>query len=482
VQARERADVGLRETLSEINRDDEGRHRVVPFQVVIPDIGEVVCTDILRVVPYRRITCLGLAGSQRIIIKFSFARHGARRHFTRSEQGCRAFIEKSILAPAVLFSGELAGQGVYALVFEYLEDGVALNRMLEDITSAQEREALLDELMATIALHHAGGLIQEDLHLGNFMVKQGRIYSIDGDHVKRRDLPVERMPSIRNLAYLLANHPTVFGSGIDARIMTYALRRGWTFSDREVKQLKDELWRIRRRKLSKYLSRVYRIREPLGAHSRRGVHVVYDRRLPDVSLPDIMEASRSALRKNQQRSPAGYSSVSIRGKDMLIWSSPGFGPRMLRWFWPAGRVWKNALMLGRLGMETPQVVALVARRKGVLLWDCSVFFKPIEGRTLSDFFTSGSVPGQDKERIAEGLADALSVLRSMGIFFRPLSPDEILVSKGHIVFLGLHALRHPLLGRRQKQSRALLSFLSQWQDSPGVMSLLEDRFRQRFLI
>jgi len=472
----------LREVLSGISQDHVRQQTQVSFPVEIPGIGEVLCSRVFRVIVGKRIVCLGQAGAGKMIVKLYLARHGARRHWRRSEKGCKAFVEKGIPAPGVLFSGYLPEHGVYALVLEYLEGGTRVDRALVAIHDNADRGAVLDALMAALAHHHARGILQQDLHLGNFMIREGGIYSLDGDQVRALSRPVGRKGSFRNLARLLASLSTVSGPARDARITAYAGARGWEISGRETRWIEKEARRIRDRKLGEYLDKVYRSKDPFVARSDKEGFSVHDRRHEDVSLSAILEAAGQLSRARRAADVPGYSRVLVNGKDMLVCSSTGLGPLLLRRFWPAARVWKNALMLGRLGVETLQPVALVGRRKGLLQWDCSVFFKPAPGITLKELMASGSLSQQDTEQLAENLAGAFSLLGGTGVVMGRVDPEEFLVSGDRIVILGLDAAQRGCPGGRLRQSRALRAFLSQSGVSPAVRKIFIDQFTDRGLI
>jgi tRNA A-37 threonylcarbamoyl transferase component Bud32 len=472
----------LRDMLAEISQDYVRQRKPVSIQVRVPGIGEVICTKVFRVISSKRIVCLGQADVRRFIIKLYYAKRGAHRSWKRSDRGCRAFIERGISAPGVLFSGQLPLYEIYALVLEYLEDGTRVDRALEAVGNSKERTAILDALMAALARHHASGILQQDLHLGNFLIKDGCIYSLDGDQVTCSRQPIGRMGSLMNLTHLLANLPTSFNPDIDARVMAYASERGWNISEKEVRMIKGEVRRIRRRNLSDYLGKVYRTKDPFLACSESRSFSIYDRRHVDMNFSEILEASRHALHGKEKPHASGYSLVRVGVENMLVWSSKGFGPFILRRLWGASRIWKNALMLNRLGVETPRPIALLGRNKGIFRWECSIFFKPIEGMTLKDLFSSGSISGKNKERVAESIADACSVMNDMGIFIDRINPEEIIVSGDHVIFLGLDAIQKPLFGTRLKQSRLLRRFLSQWQDMPHIKKVLMEQFERRNLV
>ena len=90
------------------------------------------------------------------------------------------------------------------------------------------------------------------------MIKDGVIYSLDGDQVVNRRGPVGRKRSLTNLALLLANLPVYVAFGLDTWIDAYARERNWSISDDDRADLKNMALRIRRKNLSQYLRKVLR--------------------------------------------------------------------------------------------------------------------------------------------------------------------------------------------------------------------------------
>ena len=116
----------MRDKLSRFTSEYVTKHIPASIRLTVPGLGEVTCADVLHVVPLKRITCTGEAHGMHLIVKIFHARHGARRHWRRSYLGCRYFVEKDILAPAILYSGYLPQHGIYVLIFEYIEGGTGL--------------------------------------------------------------------------------------------------------------------------------------------------------------------------------------------------------------------------------------------------------------------------------------------------------------------------------------------------------------------
>jgi tRNA A-37 threonylcarbamoyl transferase component Bud32 len=467
--------------LNRINQDYVRNEIPISLVVRVPGVGEITCSEVFRSIQGKRLVCLGETHGSKVIVKLYFSAMRARANWKRSHKGCSSFIEKHIPAPGILFSGFVPEYGFYAMVFEYLTDAVRIDSALETCRDTLHQSHVLDSLMNFLAGLHEQGLLQNDLHLGNFMIKGECIYALDGDQITARKGPVGKGTSLRNLARLLANIPTNYNTYIETMITSYLNMRGWEASDEEMRKINDEIRKARWEFLSEYLSKINRTRDPFLSSSGARYFSVFDRHHTDVEYPDILEAAERRTLKKENSGVPMYSLVPVGTKNMLVWSSASFGPLILRRFWVASRVWKNALMLRRLCIGAPHPVAIVFQCRGMMSWNCFVFFKPLEGVNLKDLFTSDSASGEDKEIAAAGLADALALMNGMGIFMGRISPEEIFISGNHVIFLGLDGIDVPGFGSLQRQPAVFRSFLSQWQDMPEIKDIFMEQFRKRKL-
>jgi hypothetical protein len=469
----------LRDVLNRFTQDFVRERRPASFQLMIPGIGEVDCTEVFRVISSKRIICLGRTGTRPVIVKIYFANPGAHRHWKRSHRGCSAFLKRGIPAPGILFSGHIPDYGIYVIVFEYLTDAVRVDSALEACPDIHQVERILDALMAFLGSCHEQGILQNDLHLGNFMIKNEMLYALDGDQVKIYRGAIGPKKSLSNLARLLANLPPAYNGGMEDRIMAYVKKRGWFIKDREMVRVKRETRKIRQGILSEYLRKTNKTRDPFLTRWDARFFSVYDRHHFDVVYEEILDTSRHLRHGEGNRLASGYSLIPVGDKEMLAWSSTGYGPRILRRFWSASRIWKNALMLRRIGVETPIPVTLVGRCRNIFRWDCAVFFKPVEGMNLKDFFHSENVASDIKGCIAEALADAYTRMEAFGIIAGRINPEGIIISGLKVVFHDLEIFNRPAFSIWSTQEGRLERFLSYFAHIPGLTELLTEHLKNR---
>ena len=84
-------ETSLRDVLAEITQDYVRQQKPASFHITIPGIGEIVCTEVFRVIFSKRIVCLGQENERYFIVKLYFAKHGAIRHWKRSAERLEGF-------------------------------------------------------------------------------------------------------------------------------------------------------------------------------------------------------------------------------------------------------------------------------------------------------------------------------------------------------------------------------------------------------
>ena len=144
--------------------------------------GKVVeCGQTLRSLPDRRQVFAGQFGGRPVIVKVFLDRRRGPVHFRRELDGLHAFHNAGIAAPEVLYAGSDA-QGRPVIVVARIGNAVALAALWQE-AEPDLRRKLMQRMMDLLARHHAAGICQTDLHLDNFLVADGLIYSLDGDGV-----------------------------------------------------------------------------------------------------------------------------------------------------------------------------------------------------------------------------------------------------------------------------------------------------------
>lgn len=267
---------------------DIGREPSLPFRFDA-DFGDggrrVVCTDLLRVQPGRRLVArarLGGASSDDaspagdVIVKAFFGRRG-KRDCRRERRGHQVLESTGVAVPRLQGAGR--GAGAHLLAFEPIDAARAPGM------------ADLPAVVSVLARLHAVGVRQRDLHLGNFIVGTGAVYAVDGGGARRQRMG--RRGCFRDVARLLAGVSTEWDAA-DA-VDTYAKVRGWTLSPRERGQIDYLLAAARRREAVRLARKCIRDCTPFAVHADAGGLTATARDDPDPELKAVFDDPERAI-------------------------------------------------------------------------------------------------------------------------------------------------------------------------------------------
>ncbi len=103
-------------------------------------------------------------------------------------KGINAVANAGIKTPALLLQGNLQQGDIPVLVFQRIMPALNPHEVFDMAETDEKRSELLKRIAVVIAEQHEAGLKQKDLHLGNFLLSDNDIYTIDGDTVDTRQM------------------------------------------------------------------------------------------------------------------------------------------------------------------------------------------------------------------------------------------------------------------------------------------------------
>lgn len=408
------ADIPMLQT-PELRR--QGRGPAVPFQVRGDDGEAIVVVRLLRVLPGKRIVGEARWRDRRVLAKLFVARRNSR-HWERERQGMSLLREAGLATPEALGSGRLAGGGHFLLT-EFL-DG---SRTLAERWSAADNLApgapqaldILQPAFALLGRLHAAGLVQCDLHLGNFLECRDELYLIDGDGVDRvaKGSAALAQQTLDNLALLVAQLPLAWESCIDVLVTAYKSEQTRLRPDRETLLLAVE--RARSQRLAHFLAKTLRDCSQFAVRSTTSLFSAVVRERKDALTP-LLEYPDGVIAKGQVLKDGNTCTVvriEAGGQDLVVkrYNLKSFRHALSR-FWRPSRAWHSWVAGHRLafyGIATPAPLAMLEERVG-----------PIRRRA---FLVTELCPGEsllqrlspDREPDA---AEAAAILELFGALFR----------------------------------------------------------------
>lgn len=424
---------------------DAGRQPATPFRVSLADGSEVVVSRLLRVLPGKRIVGEGEWQGLHALVKL-FVADASARHWQQEKAGVEALQRAGIPTPELLAATPLSAGG-HVLLTAYLD---AAQSLAEDWLAVADFPAgdvaALDVLCPAcraLGAMHAAGLVQQDLHLGNFLRCAGQLFVIDGDAVRvvASGQPLDERSATRNLGLLLAQLPIVWDGIWDALLDAYRDGGG---RPPATARLKDDVARARAWRLADFLGKTLRDCTLFAVRrsASRFTAVVrgeVDRLAPLLASPDDAIARGDLLKGGRTCTVA---QVELAGLTLVI---KRYNLKNLLHFlercWRPSRAWhswREGHRLHFLGISTPAPLALIEERVGPLRRRAFLVCEYCPGRSLLELLSPDREPDDD---VARAIVSLFSSLYALRISHGDLKATNLLVHDGKLFVIDLDAVR-----------------------------------------
>lgn len=458
-----------------------GRQPDLPFRLRLSSGESLTMHRLLRVLPGKRLVGEADVDGRRVLAKVFVGRR-SRQHWQEEEAGLAALRQAGVPTPEVLAAAPLPA-GAYLLLTDFLAPAESLAeswaRLAELPAGDEAALELLAPALALLARLHAAGLIQEDLHFGNFLRCADTLFLVDGDAVRvvtgGQPLPPARADA--NLAIFLAQLPPAWDDHLDRLLPAYAAgsehaeASGRWFAARR-SALLAEIAAVRAWRLNDFLAKS--VREcTLFAVERRVdrfsavVRRHAERLKPVLADPDGVLAGGTILKDG---GTVTIARVQFGTDELLIkrYNLKGFAHACGRLWRPsrAWHSWRAAHCLQFLGFHTPAPLALIEERYGPLRRRAWLITEFCPGPNLYTHLSSAQEPPPVE---ASALVALFAGLHAQRISHGDLKAMNLLWDDGRIALIDLDALaRHRTAAtyrRAWRRDRARL--LRNWPpDSP----------------
>ncbi len=347
-----------------------GRTPALPMRIAL-GADELLVEQWLRVLPGQRYVARAQWRGSSVLAKLLVGDR-ARRHFDREFAGAQLLAAQQLTTPVLLEKSFDEGNGGW-LLFEFLDGANSLHDawlgVARQVPLSDAQQAVLGSALAEIAHLHAKGLWQSDLHLGNLMRHDQRLYLIDGGGIRaeKPGQPLSRERVLENLALFFAQLPAMLEPFIEELLVHYLLVNNSHALPLEA--LLEEVRAARYRRLTGYLKKI--VRDCTEFSVRRDDNgLIAVRREREAQLqavlrdPDDWVARGSALK---QGGSATVVRVDLPGQTLVIkrYNIKGVA-HWLKRFWRPSRAWHSWIEAHRLevlGIATPQPLAMIEVRR-----------------------------------------------------------------------------------------------------------------------
>jgi len=394
-----------------------------PFQLFIERTSlkngkeSLLCTDLFRIIPGRRAIYDALWNDRSVVAKVFSHKIHARRHLRNEWRGLIQLQRRGLSSPKPLFYGR-TDDGQWAVVLEKIEESATILDVLNETTEKLKELDLLVRVYRELAKQNSKGVLQKDLHLGNFLLAGDRIYALDPSQMQffRRQVP--RKKSISQLALLMCSLPTSDIKSARVICEEYFEVRGWHFGKSDEALLQKQIAVYRRRGIRRGLKKTLRTSKRHLKITDKQYSAVFEKGFCLEAEPLDFIGRLDALMDGGQVLKNGntcyVSRLSWNGKDVVVkrYNNKGFIHSLRHTIKRsrARRGWLHGHRLGMLNIATPEPLAYIEQRKGFLIWKSYLVTKYVKGERLYDYLRDDNVTQEQRSTTTQQVKNLLNKL------------------------------------------------------------------------
>ncbi len=438
--------------------------------------GSVTFKKILRLLPRKRIVAVAEMNGSEYLVKLFIGRLAGRNR-NREVTGVHAIEDTGVLTPTLEWQASLEGGGGYLLGFEYIDGADNLIDVWRQSVDDQARLALIGKVIPVLASLHEGGVVQNDIHPENFLIRDGSIYTIDGgDVTAHRGAGLSERKSLDNFALFCAQFHAVHDALVPELLESYRLARGWSADTSRHNTLMALIARKRAARKKNYIDKAFRECTRFHCEHRFDRFLVHERKYGSEALSSLLDNLDERMENGKLLKSGNTATVALveaGGRKLVVkrYNIKGTGHWVGRMFrksraWVS---WANALRLEFLGINTVTPVALVEER-----------FGPLRRKA---YFVSEYIDGPDASRIREtinpdkeisAVAKLVRELTAAGVSHGDLKASNFLLAGEGAVIIDLDSMKehHSEAARQKAQAKDRERFLRNWDP------VLEQRFTE----
>ncbi len=405
------------------------------------------CTESLRLLQGRRLTALATYDSREYVIKTFLPNRHAQKEFRSEIEGYELLHNASYDIPSRIYYGP-ANNGLSIIIYEYLTHA----RTLADIflhqppISGTAKKYLL-QLIDLFVCFRRDGLIHRDPHLGNFLLREDKIYIVDmgavhrahNKHLINRSMMLGHNYRIvaavginnehlidKNVALMFARFPRALH--IESLYLENYLRElNEDNNDSHAATLIKLIERRRQQLESKFLRKIYcectafHVRSTAYGHLIMDRDYLCDRLINMISDPEhVFDNENTVILKQGSTTTVGIINVDNRQYVVKRYNAKNFVHRLkliLKLIWResrASRSWRNAHRLQFRGIRMAKPVAFMECLKGRLKGISLYVTEYVPGSNADEFFRQEHLNEEIKNDVAMkiiGFIDELAMGR-----------------------------------------------------------------------
>ena len=217
----------------------------------------IVCVGLLRGLGGKRKVFDAVWGQRPVIVKVFADPIKAKYHMKREWRGLKLLGERGLNSPAPLFYGKTEQYG-WAVTAEKIVDALTVRDVWDNTTDAAKKCELLRAVSRELAKQHSKGVVQKDLHLGNFLLQGEKLLALDPAQMRFLSGEVDKRRAIAQLASLASIVSDEDTDTVASVCEAYLQARAWKFSESDMAVFWKKLAWYRKSGITKALGKCLR--------------------------------------------------------------------------------------------------------------------------------------------------------------------------------------------------------------------------------
>ncbi len=386
-------------------------------------VGDLKISECLRVLPQKRWVFRAKLNDEPVLAKV----FSDKKAYGREVRSSKLLVEHNILTPDLLHKVKAKG-GKYVIVYKYLQDSVPADDLSED-------------LIKLFAKLHKEGLRQMDCHLDNFLLHEGKIYTVDCASIRKDEKNLHTRKSLSNLALLFAQKPAHLQQQYQALWYLYLQERNWPASKNLDQAFEKLVCDFREYRLRKWTQKIFRSCSAFKCKKRFDKYFCIDRNIANLYSQTLCEYPEAYFHPRADFLKKGRGVTVVRASldedDIVIkrYNLKNWKKAARRLVSPskATRSWRMAHILRAVGIDVPKPLAFFERRLGPFRRQSYFVTAYCPGKRL-DRYLQDDVNESELDAIAIALVTILQRLNTAQCYHGDLKASNF-IWDGHTMWL-----------------------------------------------
>lgn len=496
-----------------------------PFCLRLIDNQYIICHQVARILPRKRMVVFGTWQGKPMVAKLFYDPTNAKRHVEKDVAGVKALQKNKIPTPALLYQGTSEDNRIEVVIFERIMNSANLEDVWRAKQSLDQVMPILKVVLIEIATQHVLGLMQQDLHLRNFLLTEKRVftpptpideeqpfhlaadnsddnapdiseesqtaaagiavYTLDGAQIKESSHLLAKSASMNNLALFLSQLGVNLEPYQEELFKFYADARGWSLKPADTAEIFILIRKWTNHRWQEYSRKIFRNSSHFVRVDKWTSVAMYNRLFEGPELKAVIDNPESAFTMTGARllkagNSATVMKITLDGRELVIkrYNLKSFWHRARRCLRAtrAKTCWRLAQKLFLFNIPTPMPIAFIENRVLGFRGTSYLITEYVPGEHAGDFFHRNLIRNDKTSEMIQRISVLLKSVAKVEITHGDLKITNILVNQQEQpVLIDLDgAAEHLSISSLHKAwRRELQRFLANFHSNPAVYRQFE---------